>query len=616
MKFASRILTSSIGVIALLLMVLTTLFASLPTVNAAGLPIKKAPSSTHILQQGPVTLALTHSSPLHQPVNSPKAVTFIKRGATKTARSSALLAPQAGSNQISLLGCLLPTIDLKVLVISADGNEADLPAIKQTLDYLGTPYSVYVATQTPNGLTPDKLGNGCHGYYQGIILTTGALSYFNGSAFVSALSQQEWVNMWSYESQMSVRELSWYTLPTADYGYQAFSSAIDTTATPLGVTLTANGRTTFPYVTSGATITIQNAFTYLTNALADGTTTPLLTDSNGHDLGHVRNYSDGRQILSLTFDSNPFLAHTIVLSYGLVNWLTKGIFLGERHVYMSPQVDDMFIDDSDWTTSTPCGTPVDSTGTTYRINSNDVQSVLAWQNSQHANPVTQNVTLTLAFNGAGTVPGTFTPDTLTPSLSSNQAQFNWVSHTYDHTNLDNVDYPTATSEITLNNQVATSMNFTHFSSSAMVTPDISGLHNPNFLQAAVDNGIRYLVTDTSLPGYNNPTPNTGIYNPLQPQILMIPRHPNNLFFNVSTPSGWVAEYNCIYHNFWGRDLSYNEILNIESQTLLGYMLKGELDPWMFHQPNMRAYDGVHTLLSDLLGLTLQKYQQYYNLPIV
>lgn len=616
MKLSSRLLTSGIGVIALALMVLTTLFASPPTVGASGRPVKPNPDSTHFLHKGPVTLAMKNSRPLYTPVNAPKPVTFVKRGTTRAARSSTTLSPAVGTNQISLLGCLLPTIDLKVLVVAADGSEADLPAIKQTLDYLGTPYSVYLAAHTPNGLTPDKLGNGCHGYYQGIILTNGAVSYFNGSQFVSALSQQEWINLWSYEAQLNIRELSWYTNPTADYGYQTPGDTVDTTVSPLGAGLTSAGRTVFPYITSGATITIQNAFTYLTRALADGTTTPLLTDASGHTLGLVRKYADGREILSLTFDSNPFLTHSVVLSYGLVNWLTRGLFLGERHVYISPQIDDLFIDDSDWTPSTPCGTVVDNTGVMYRINSNDLQSVLAWQNSQRAKPVTQNLTLTMAFNGSGTVPGTYIPDTLTPAVGSNQGQFYWVNHTYNHTNLDSVDYATAASEITLNNQVATSMHFTHFNKSNMVTPDISGLTNPNFLQAAADNGIRYLVSDTSKPGYSNPSPNTGIYNPLQPQILMIPRHPNNLFFNVSTPGGWVAEYNCIYHNFWGRDLSYNEILDLESQVLLSYMLKGELDPWMFHQPNMRAYDGVHTLLSDLLGLTLQKYQQYYNLPVV
>jgi hypothetical protein len=36
---------------------------------------------------------------------------------------------------------------------------------------------------------------------------------------------------------------------------------------------------------------------------------------------------------------------------------------------------------------------------------------------------------------------------------------------------------------------------------------------------------------------------------------------------------------------------------------------------MFHQPNLRAYDGTRSLLGDLLDLTLDKYNRYFNLPI-
>ena len=37
-----------------------------------------------------------------------------------------------------------------------------------------------------------------------------------------------------------------------------------------------------------------------------------------------------------------------MLSYGLVNWVTKGLFLGGRRVHMNPQPDDFFIDNVFW----------------------------------------------------------------------------------------------------------------------------------------------------------------------------------------------------------------------------------------------------------------------------
>src|SRR2546430_6291787 len=45
------------------------------------------------------------------------------------------------------------------------------------------------------------------------------------------------------------------------------------------------------------------------------------------------NFGDGREYLTQTFDSNPFLLHDLVLAYGLINWVTKGVFLGDYHIY-------------------------------------------------------------------------------------------------------------------------------------------------------------------------------------------------------------------------------------------------------------------------------------------
>ena len=49
--------------------------------------------------------------------------------------------------------------------------------------------------------------------------------------------------------------------------------------------------------------------------------------------------------------------------------------------------------------------------------------------------------------------------------------------------------------------------------------------------------------------------------------------------------------------------------------LLTYLLKGDIDPLMFHQPNLGAYDGTHSLLGDLLDATFAKYSKYVSVPI-
>src|SRR5207248_1255749 len=39
-------------------------------------------------------------------------------------------------------------------------------------------------------------------------------------------------------------------------------------------------------------------------------------------------------------------------------------------------------------------------------------------------------------------------------------------------------------------------------------------------------------------------------------------------------------------------------------------------PHMYHQSNMRAYDGTHTLLGDLLDMAFSKFRTYSTLPII
>ena len=129
-----------------------------------------------------------------------------------------------------------------------------------------------------------------------------------------------------------------------------------------------------------------------------------------------------------------------------------------------------------------------------------------------------------------------------------------------------------------------------------------------------------MISDTSRPGWNNPSPNVGFYASGAPNLLIIPRHPTNIFYNVSTPTQVVDEYNFYYAPggawaFWPSPRTYDQIIDTESDNLLAYMLQGDNDPWMFHISNFRAYDGVHSVLGDLLTATLNKYRALYNLPV-
>jgi hypothetical protein len=506
--------------------------------------------------------------------------------------------PTSGSLELPVTSA---TLDAKLLIISADGSEPVLGAIRQAADYEGVPYTLYVASRTPGGFVPAMLSDGDrHAFYQGIVLTTGSLGYFNGTAWTSALNTTEWQTLWDYQAKYRVRTAVAYVYPTPDFGYGP-PTGVDATTSPIAARLTSSGQSVFSYINAANPLTITRAWTYLAQPAGTGTNV-LLTDPSNDALALVRTYPDGRQVLSMTFDGNFFLVHSLALSHGLLNWVTGGLYLGERHTYMAPQVDDIFIDNDIYG------------GGTYRDSGVDWTIVTAWQTQKHLQSQTADLRIHMAFNGWGTT-GEYALDTLTPVADLTDGEYPWINHTYTHENLDAASYDLAYQEITRNNQVAASMGFADYDRRALITPDVSGLQNPEAMSAAYDAGVRFIVTDTSRPGMDNPTPQAGIYNAYEPDILMVPRRPTNLYYNTGTPTEWTNEYNYIYHAYWGRDLTYAEIQDKESDVLLQYMLRGEIDPWMFHQANLRAYDGVHTLLGDLLDRALEKYGRLFLLPV-
>jgi hypothetical protein len=499
--------------------------------------------------------------------------------------------------------CPSPTVDLRLLVIAADGTEPALGAIRQTLDYLGTPYTVWIATDRPGTLSAERLAASCRALFQGVVLTSGNLAHSTdgGRTFASALSDAEWQTLRAYQASFGIRQVTWSTFPTPEYGFQA-TTPVDTSQQVLEARLTDAGRSVFFYANPALVVPIRLAVAYLARPASDDTV-PLLTDDRGHALAAIRTYADGRQNLALTFESNAAQLHNLVLAYGLVNWVTNGLFLGERHVYLSAQVDDVFLPN------------LLVTGRTYRITGEDLAAVLDWQRARQEQATTRWLRLDLAMNARGTT-GIYLPDTLTPRATRSQAQFKWINHTYSHLDLDDLDYATVKTEITQNNAASKTLKLGAYSDLSLITPEVSGLDNPQAMQAAYDAGVRYLVSDSSTPGYGSPSPNAGIYNRHQPGLLMIPRHPTNLDLTASTPEEWVADYNRVYRSHFGRDLTYEQILDFESDKLLAYFLKGDMSPLMFHQANLRAFADKRTLLGDFLDWGLEKYNRLWALPIL
>jgi len=481
-------------------------------------------------------------------------------------------------------------VEARFLVLTGEdtGADGDLGAIREALDYDGVPYDIFIASKEPP-LTAARLASGDLGLYQATILTDSALAV--GSQ--SGLSEAEWEVLATYEARFHVRRAVLNTWPEPELGFGEVMEA-DTEATPITIACTAAGAAVFRDVNCAQGQQIKNAWTYLSRP-SDPSLTPLLADAQGHALAAIHTGSDGRESLLFLFANAPFLVHSKVFMHGVLGWVSGGTYLGERRVYLSAQVDDLFL-------STDLGN-----GTTYRIDAPELRAALAWQKRHAADPMTPDFRLSWAFNGVAAADG----DPLTAEVEAQRGQWHWISHTFTHRLLDRVDYATAMSEFMNNNETADELRLTGYDRRNIVTPGVSGLANAEAMHAAVAAGLRFAVSDTSREGCDNPTPNTAFYDALAPDLLLIPRHPTDMFVKVSTPDEWVAAY----EEASGDWLAYDDLVDMESDELLFYLLRGDADPWMFHQANLRAYDGTRSILGDLLDATIAKYETHLTVPI-
>ena len=196
-------------------------------------------------------------------------------------------------------------------------------------------------------------------------------------------------------------------------------------------------------------------------------------------------------------------------------------------------------------------------------------------------------------------------DPLTAKALALGPTFSWINHSWDHPILDGLSYADVLTEFTRNDTFIRGLGLAPYTTANVVTPSISGLASADAMQAIHDVGIRQLVSDTSVAGQDNPSPNAGLWNALQPSVLEIPRIPTNLDYDVSQPAEWIPEYEATVTG--GAAVDYPTMIDQTSNDLLQDLLNGNNDPWMFHQANTRDYDGAgHSLLSELVDRHLRQ----------
>ena len=187
--------------------------------------------------------------------------------------------------------------------------------------------------------------------YQAVILASGDLGHNvanpdGTTSFLSALADTEWAALAKFERTFGIRRLSDYTAPAPAHGLAVVGGA---TQDGVAATLTAAGRQAFPYLRGPVTIADDDAavaetFGYPATPAAGADWQTLLATPNGSALlGIYTHPDDGREEMVMTVASNQFQNHNQLLRHGMLNWVTRGVFLGYQRSYLELHVDDLFL---------------------------------------------------------------------------------------------------------------------------------------------------------------------------------------------------------------------------------------------------------------------------------
>ena len=556
------------------------------------------------------------------------------------AKNSPKVSPKIIPN--ALVATNSPPVQMKILVLAGDSSEYSYQSITTFLDQIGVPYTG-IAVDT---LTLDSSGNRLdnlalsnpstgQGLYQGIIETNSNFEVCNPSC-VEELSTADFTKLDSYQAQYQVRVVSYYTWPEAKWGLSPVGSGASYGASnPLEVTLTSAGASIFSYINSANPIPVAGsgtggiwAYEATPVAAAGETTTPILM-AGQYTVGVIHTTSSGLQSMSLTFDNYPTLLHSLAFSYGVVNWVTNGVFLGARRVYINIQDDDLLFGDRLYAPALPL-CPNQPTCPDVEMSSADLQALLNWQIGHQADPQTSNLSTTFAFVGFGE---TFGPAYAqeAQTMAQETSNYGWVTHTYTHTDPDCFTMTPSgacvlatlqegLSDLELNSVFGAGLGLPA-DSTGFVTPFNNGLDDQPYLTAAAWEGVTSVISPAAPPGTN-----AGGYSTLVPSLYLIPRVTTNLLWNEDSPYSGVYgslpdQYNALYgpngtDPFFITNQTYSQIINNESTNfLLMRLLTGEPFPVGFHTSNTVTYDGVHSLMSDLFDAAIQKYEQICSIPI-
>lgn len=558
---------------------------------------------------------------------------------------NAVERPAVGEHLINPAG---KEVEMKLLLLSATRSNNQEPAlrlVKEALDGIGIPFDHVHLTVDGARISSDPLdlefpsqGAARRGRYYGVILISDLLAFQDKEGtWLSSLTMDQWAQLREYEKHFQVRRVAVAAYPRPTYG-------VEPSGDPLTVKNTILMQKSAEPFSTGmvkeATLPLIGSYQNPAKVVDPTLATPIALfgnpDSNGNPnpvAAAITNFPDGREQLNFYFAQSPFLMASYYVAPLWINWVTRGLYLGKRRIYLNLQVDDLFLPNGMWNVQKRI--PMDDGHREYRTTPGDLDELVLWQKDQLRRlPKGSNFKVEMAVNGKGVWQvGGYTKDALYKSAKKHIPEFHWVSHTFSHPDLDRISFKQMTAEIDANQnflQDFIDVGHKNFSPHSLVTPHISGIFNKEALRALFEKGIYSIVGDNSRRELWPLNPFHGFFTAEQTNgfegIFVIPRHATVAPVSAGPVQYLHSFYNSLYHDFWGKDLTSAEILQLEAERVTKAIIGWRHDPYMFHQGNLWFFkwmenpglDGRtrHSILSLWTEFVLAELQRYTTLPVL
>ena len=390
-------------------------------------------------------------------------------------------------------------IDMKVLVLGTSTTEPDFVSWQAALQREGVPFDAIVTAPGHAPITAASLSGTLadgtpEGKYQAVIVSVGALPECTTTCS-STLSPSEWSALEEYERTFNVRQLTGDIYPGSGYGLNSptSSGALD------GVqgSLSSQGKAVFSYLKgpmSMDTGTYGYEATPLATQVTGASFETLVSGPNGSALVGVYTHPNGVQEMVETFNQNQFQLQAELLRHGAVNWVTRGVYFGDQRNYYEANIDDNFLADDSWSTKehTTDYNPADA----VRETPPDVEYAAKWS-------AQNKFRIDMLFNGGGSVAyqEEHGSDPLLTAFQKDKNSFGWISHTWDHPNLDTGCASQSYIEAELNQNSAWGTSTLGLTASTSPTAAL-GNDNPSVIITGEHSGLANL-----LPG------NPGVVDP-------------------------------------------------------------------------------------------------------